>query len=448
MTIHRKPELTKKRSSSTPGAGAKNNCMNCYIKERLWTLLIVMSLLLMCMSWIITTPEGLCAAEVTELRQVPSTLSDPLKSQFISGRAILANRLTELRLKFSQFDKDCADVEEDSAEDSYCQATAGRLTDKLSAYDSDVKKINRLIAVEEGVTVLIGNAFRMGSQIRAYAHKSLNSAKDISRVLIGAWHAERGSYQKARHLARFPDISQKDEILNEIDDILLSLEREQRELLKKSITRLVISGDFNSRFFSQYPDKFSISLLQAHMNIKSQNYDAALNKIASAKIMNIESQALAEAETYVRQMKISAIEKLTPTDPALITHQKNLAGAYAGWSLGLLLMDSDMDATAIQILNTSAQTLAREGETGDSTILFRLINKIPEKEEKNRAWLPSSSIYDYASEADILLDSLEYGRGDWKRSLLFLELAHKASPGNEKINEAIAHTQALIASQR
>lgn len=422
--------------------------MNRSIIERLETFMIMISVLLMYFALIVTTPAELHAAEVTKLRQVPASLSDSLKSRLMPERATLAIRLTELNLKFREFDKVCADVEEDSAEDSYCQATAGRLTDKLSAYDSDVKKFNRRIAVEERVTVLIGNAFRMGSQIRAYAHKSLNSAKDISRVLIGTWHAERGSYQKARNLARFPDISQKDDILNEIDDLLLSLEHEQRKLLKKAISRLVISGDFNSRFFSQYPDKFSILLLQAHMNIKSQNYDAALSKIASAKKMNIESQAIAEAETYVRQMKISAIEKLTPTDPALITHQKNLAGAYAGWSLGMLLMDADMDATAIQILNKSAQILAKEGKTGDSTTVFRLINKIPEIGEKDERWLPSPGIYDTASEADILLDSMEYGSGDWKRSLLFLELAHKASPDNERINEAIAHTQALIASQR
>jgi hypothetical protein len=448
VTIQQKPELTIKRSSSTTGAAAKNDHVNPSIKERLRTFLIIISVSLMYAALIVTTPAESYAAEVTKLSQVPASLSDPLKSRLMSERAKLAERLTELNLKFREFDKVCADVEEDSAEDAYCQATAGRLTGKLSAHDSDVKKFNRRIAVEERVTVLIGNAFRMGSRIRAYADKSLNSAKDISRVLIGAWHAERGSYQKARHLARFPDISQKDEVLNEIEDILLSLEREQRALLKKAITRLVISGDFDSRFFSKYPDKFSISLLQAHMNIKSQNYDDALRNIDSAKKMNIESQALADTETYVRQMKVSAMEKRTPTDPALITHQKNLAGAYAGWTLGMLLMDSNMDATAIQVLTKSAQTLAREGKTGDSTTVFSLMNKIPEKVEKNQDWLPSPGIYDTASEADILFDSLEYGSGDWKRSLLFLELAHKASPDNERINEAIAHTQALIASLR
>jgi len=57
-------------------------------------------------------------------------------------------------------------------------------------------------------------------------------------------------------------------------------------------------------------------------------------------------------------------------------------------------------------------------------------------------------MYDGVSEADILLDALEYGQQDWQRSMQFLKLAHKAEPNNEQISEAIAHTQALMASQR
>jgi hypothetical protein len=218
--------------------------------------------------------------------------------------------------------------------------------------------------------------------------------------------------------------------------------------LKKAITRVVISGDFDSRLFSRYPDKFSISLLRAHLSIKSQDFSVALKQIELAGKMNIESQSLADAEIYIRQMKRSAMEKQLPTIPALITHQKNLAGAYAGWSLGMLLMDADMDATAIQILNKSAQALAREGNIEDSTVVYNLLNSIPENDGENQSWLLSPGIYDYASEADILLDALEYGAGDWNESLLFLNLAHKASPDNKRINEAIAHTQALTASQK
>lgn len=339
---------------------------------------------------------------------------------------------------------------------SWCKDLTRKIAPLWRTYEKDVRQYgsdlkSALISgnpesYKEKVALLLGNAFKAGAGMRAYAHQSLMSIKDMSRVLIGVWYAERGDYQRARHLANIQNVTADE--LKEMNDLLLSLERNKRTLLKKIIPRLVISGDFNSSIFSRYPDKFSLSLLRAHMNIKSHNYDEALKQIASARQVNIESPALDEAEVYIRQMKASAMEKHKPTAPALITHQENMAGAYAGWILGTLLMDADMDTPAALVLNRSARTLAREGNIDDSKTVFRLANKLPEGSGENKGLLPSSGIYDSASEADILLDALEYGKHDWKRSLSFLKLAHRASPDNERINEAMAHAQALMASQR
>jgi len=386
------------------------------------------------------------AVEIPDLLDVPVALSEPVRSQFLDQHQGLANRLTNLENSISVFNSDCASVDKGSVAASNCRDRQGSLQSLLRTYIMDVTAFNRRIAFQKGMTLLVGSAFKMGSRMRAYAHQSLKSLKDISRILIGVWYAERGSYQRARHLASLPNITAEE--LKEMDSVLLSLERKKRKLLKKSIPRLVISGDVNSRLFSRYPVKFGISLLKAHLNIKSGNYDIALRQIATARNMHIKSPALAEAEVYVRQMKASAMEKKSPTNPALITHQANMASAYAGWSLGMALMDADMDATAVQVLSTSAQTLAREENIEDSKTIFRLAHKIQESHGESKDWLPSPGIYDTASEADILLDSLEYGNHDWNRSLMFLKLAHKASPGNERIKEAIAHAQALMASER
>ncbi len=386
------------------------------------------------------------AVEIPELFDVPDTLTGRARSQFSDQHHGLANRLSSLENNISDFNSDCASVYKGSVAAAKCRSRQGRLQSLLQDYITDVKAFNRRIAIEEEKALLIGYAFRIGKKMRAYAHQSLTSIEDMSRVLIGVWYAERGDYRRARHLADFPNVSADE--LQEMNALLLSLEQKKRALLKKEILRTVISGDFNSRLFSRYPHKFSLTLLRAHLSMKSHNYDEALKQIAMARAMHIESPSLAEAEVYVRQMKQSAREKLRPTDPALITHQENMASAYAGWTLGMLLMDADMDATAALILGRSARTLAREGNIDDSKTVFQLANKIPEGGGESKKGLPSPGIYDGESEANILLDALEYGQHDWKRSMQFLTIAHKASPGNDRISEAIAHTQALMASQR
>jgi len=385
------------------------------------------------------------AVEIPELLDVPNTLSKPDQSRIQDQRQGLATRLGELEKNIAVFNGDCASVNKGSEAATNCRSRQGRLQSLLQAYITDAIAFNSRVTFARGKALLLGYAFKIGDRMRAYAYQSLASIKDTSRVLIGVWNAERGSYEKARHLASLSDVN--DEALKEMNDILLSLERKQRALLKEEITHTVISGKFNARFFDRYPINFSLSLVRAHTDIKSHDYDAALRQLAVARKMNIESPALANAELYVRQMKASAMEKKSPSSPVLIKHQANMASAYAGWSLGMLLMDADMGAKASKVLSASASTLAREGNIEDSKTVFRLVNAIPEGRGAHGGRLHDSGVYDVTSEADILLDALEYGNKDWNRSLQFLNIAHNAAPNNERIKEAKAHIQALMASQ-
>jgi len=386
------------------------------------------------------------AVDIPELLAVPDTLAKPAKSQLLDQHKVLSGRIANLEKKIINFNSECHSVDKGSVAADKCRRSQGRLQSKLQSYIVDAKAFNLRIGFEEGRALLMGYAFKMGAKMRAFAHQSLKSINSTSRVLISIWYAERGDYQRARHFIALPGNMADD--LQEMDSLLRSLERKKRKLLKTAIPRLVISGGFDSRLFSRYPDKFSLTLLRAHMNLQSGNYDAALGQIAAARNMNIESPALAGAAVYARQMKAAAMERQRPADSALIRHQENMAGAYAGWTLGMLLTDADMDATAVQTLTTSAQTLAREGNIDDAKTVFELAKSLSDGSGKNKAWLPSSGVYDGASEANILLDALEYGRHDWNKSLSFLRLAHKASPDNQRINEALAHAQALMASQR
>ena len=52
-------------------------------------------------------------------------------------------------------------------------------------------------------------------------------------------------------------------------------------------------------------------------------------------------------------------------------------------------------------------------------------------------------IYDNATETDILLDALDYGRGDWRRAIRFLDDAGGGAPHDPAIAAAAFRIRAL-----
>ena len=57
-------------------------------------------------------------------------------------------------------------------------------------------------------------------------------------------------------------------------------------------------------------------------------------------------------------------------------------------------------------------------------------------------WVPTKSI-----PATIVLDALEYAKGDWQRSLQYVDLSLKADPGNANLREARAYLEGLSAER-
>ena len=51
----------------------------------------------------------------------------------------------------------------------------------------------------------------------------------------------------------------------------------------------------------------------------------------------------------------------------------------------------------------------------------------------------------YYSRGDIVLDAVTYGKGDWNRSIRYLELAAAADPSNMKVRDALGTVRDLSA---
>jgi len=382
--------------------------------------------------------EQLCA--------ISSDLPDPPKSQLSTERNILASRLSALEAEINIFNKDCEYVTIGSVKDGECMERNQSLLSSQADWNSDTQVFCRKVAMLHKQALLMGAAFKMGAEVRAYVSTTLSSITDISRVLIGVWQAEQGRYDKARRMAQLHDIKPGDKFFNDLDDHWLSLWEEQQALIDNEINRLVITGEFDKNIL---PRILFESLMQAHLSVNSGDYETALKHIYDAKIYGFgNSQAFADVELFVRQMKVSANEKLSTPDPSLIEHQRNLASSYASLTLGLHLMEAQMDTVAIQALSEAADKFAKEGNIEDSKLAFKLVDNVSRGKERKWKELRLPRVYDGASEAHILLDALEYGRGDWNRSLKFLKLARDAQPNNSAIGEALALTRALAASSR
>ncbi|MDX8399057.1 MAG: hypothetical protein R8K20_02265, partial [Gallionellaceae bacterium] len=75
-----------------------------YNKERACNSLTFVIGLLTYAGLMIASPAISYAVDVTELRQVPSTLSDAIKSNLQARRTEFSNQLSLLNLKFNTFD--------------------------------------------------------------------------------------------------------------------------------------------------------------------------------------------------------------------------------------------------------------------------------------------------------------------------------------------------------
>ena len=119
---------------------------------------------------------------------------------------------------------------------------------------------------------------------------------------------------------------------------------------------------------------------------------------------------------------------------------RSRAKAFAAWRLGAYLLGREGHKDKAVSYLQEARRFFADPDSHENDALSRLMYD-PSQQE------PGSFIHDmfpvYGSRADALLDALEYGNGDWDKSLEYLTVAHEADPNDLAVRDAYNYLQGM-----
>lgn len=122
--------------------------------------------------------------------------------------------------------------------------------------------------------------------------------------------------------------------------------------------------------------------------------------------------------------------------------------AKAAWILGVYLMRHGKTDQAIPYLKEARQ-FYRDPDSRENELLNRFIYDPREHQEMRREalWI-EEVVPPYESRASAILDAMDYGRGNWEKSIQYLESARQADPQNLVVRDALNYLQGIAAADQ
>ena len=122
---------------------------------------------------------------------------------------------------------------------------------------------------------------------------------------------------------------------------------------------------------------------------------------------------------------------------------RRVASGIAAWQLGMHLIDMDDRAAAVPVLREALVALSDIAHADEVREVLALLAYLQSGLPFDRNPL---GVFEGKSKADLILDSLEFGRGDIDRSLHFLEEIRRTEPQNLAARDALNYVEGLSAA--
>lgn len=328
------------------------------------------------------------------------------------------------------------------------------------------------------MSVLSGRAFTATAALQAYARSRNLPAHAIDYWDFGTLEAKFGRYGRAqKFLALARDFFRQDEIVVAFDKSLLNLRESRSRELSKYFRHY--SADDQSPFFYELfllpgtQDGCGIDcvkkskhvlyhriMYEARLERESGAFESAVEKykdaLAVAALAGTSGDLRRRASdgiVWSRQLQFSR-QRLEQTDPEgwsriYRTRRQEVAAARAEM-LASHLSEAGRPKVALPYLE-EARAVYRKLNSWRVPYLENRISEI----RTSRSSPPTRrtddgrpiTIYTNASsQTQIVLDAVEYGKGDWSRSVAFLETALSADSENPKLFGALNYVRGLSAA--
>ena len=282
-----------------------------------------------------------------------------------------------------------------------------------------------------GRDLVTGRAFGNGDDVRAHARSVLKSPPLEARVAIGLWQASRGYYGRARRSTSAMELFKGDPVLADFDARLAALEAEQWRLTGNNALQLVVIGEYDWNGLGALTPAVAGPLLLAHLDARTGNFARAIAFVGGVATRMPDNPGPRQAVEYLERLRKA---EETGRDPIVVS-------AYAALTLGLHLVDGGDGIAANRLLTEAGALLGRAGRRHDADLAFDIAELA--RDGSITTGSAPAGVYDYASETDILLDALDYGRGDWRRAIRFLDDAGGGAPHDPAIAAAAFRIRAL-----
>ncbi len=305
----------------------------------------------------------------------------------------------------------------------------------------------------EFAALLGGETYSGGDDIRALVSGSDWAVVDKARGLTAALLAEAGRYRDvAAVLLRLKQTQPKDaEALAGIGKNLAPPRGATKTLAESSAAAREILQRLNVR---DLPVRAEGRVLMEVQAMRDGDYESALRHVTEAQKQHPQDAGLRDVIFLAAQVKRAAETGPPPSPLDRRARAIQRDGGMAALLLAFHLLETRQPVQVEAALAQFQEQYLRIRRSGvDTTVLpaenyiRQMIDTARTKPESVTA-PPRQRTFDRRSKADLMLDALSYGRGNWSASLRYLEIAREADRWNPQLLEAYNELSAIAAGAR
>jgi tetratricopeptide (TPR) repeat protein len=373
--------------------------------------------------------------EVEQKRQ-----EEAQKQKFIQEKQEALDQLKGIAGESSDIKTDTSSLKSSTSTDTSNSALELK---GISATDSSLKsprfskgtKYSAPVDVRN-LDVTTGKAFKSNKDLRDFIDKANWPIKTKVEVILGILMAEQGRYDDAVLFFQQAAVAVPNElVITSALDQAMKLKKERAKITQGAghLRDDVINPDE----FAYLPQQAQAYLVIAKASISVEDYDSAVKSLNDSLKLAPTDQKLRDALVYARQLKAASDEKKHgKPDPKRYEAAAKRAKANAAWRLGMYLSEKGDYAGAVNYLKEARKYYSKGCEKNLLNELIKNVKRLSPTEDRFPA---------YRTKAHAILDALEYGKGNWHRSLKYLEVAHKVDKNNLPVRDALNYLQGLHA---
>ena len=382
-------------------------------------------------------------AQFVEVCPIPSIIKGGDRWPLEDRRAGLLTEQIALVARGEQFNQRCRSVTRSSGRYNKCSRDHNDLVNRRNRLNRQVRslcsELNQRafgIAEEAAFKALYRQSLvGLDALLRAAATKDW-SEEAKTGFILSTLAAMRGRFKRALSTLRIvkKDVP-PDPTVDQLDDLLATHMIDAADHPGGPLVDPAEADQTVERFNRQAHGM----ILRASYLLGQGDYEGAIRWFTQAKktarFASGTQKALNDALVWTRQLRAAANERLAPGQlDSLYRAQRDQAAAEQAWRLGHAMAARGLSNVAKRFYREAHRFFQHDGGY-PGTVIARQRRDL-ERGRTQRSDDAAEQLATPHSRTDAVLDALEYGKGDWSRSLEYIRQRRKVLPDDPHLRDA------------